>query len=128
MANNRLYIRDKATGELFFLAKSNAPRGWQLACKREEIQAWLDGRDLAAVDADLDTFTRLELLDDKSAEQLAIEAHRRRRAVQATVFAMRVAELLDQIVKVHPDLREKVDAFCDDESERWLASLPEEDP
>lgn len=78
MANNRLYIRDRATGRRFFLARTLGTR-WLLACSSAELQEWLDGfdrcsegrhrgapADLLALDDDAEHFTQLELFDDKS--------------------------------------------------------------
>lgn len=62
MANNRLYIRDKATGDLFYLARSNAPAGWRLVCRPEDFDQWAAGRDLVAVEGD--GTTQLDLTDD----------------------------------------------------------------
>ena len=44
MANNRLYLHDKKTGDQIMLAKSFGA-GWRLEKTAEEIQNWLDGQD-----------------------------------------------------------------------------------
>lgn len=58
MANNRLYIVDRTTGDAFLLAKSFGV-GWQVwggeravgeagVPLEERLEAWLDGRDMEA--------------------------------------------------------------------------------
>lgn len=49
-ANNRLYLVDLETGDTLYLMRSNAPKGWGLAATKEEIEAWLEGRDRLAVE------------------------------------------------------------------------------
>lgn len=60
MANNRLYFRDPKDGALLFFAKSDSDR-WRVVASRDEIQAWLDGRDLGALEDD-ERPTTLELI------------------------------------------------------------------
>jgi hypothetical protein len=50
MANNRLYLYDPESGEKFMLAKSFA-NGWYIKNSEsfvEDLEKWLDGKDLAA--------------------------------------------------------------------------------
>ena len=68
MANNRLYILDRDTGERFYFAKSDAPDTWLLQFKQESLQRWLEGRDLAALEDDVSAVTRLQLVDEHGDE------------------------------------------------------------
>jgi hypothetical protein len=68
MANNRLYILDRDTGERFYFAKSDDPASWKLQFNQESLQRWLEGRDLAALEDDDAAVTRLQLVDEHGDE------------------------------------------------------------
>lgn len=77
MANNRLYIRDRATGRRFYLARTMGTR-WLLSCSAAELQSWLDGFDrigdehVRSAPTDVDALqddgevSQLEFFDDKT--------------------------------------------------------------
>lgn len=59
MANNRLYLRDRASGEEIQLAKARVgDDAWDWPRTSEEMTAWLDGRDTGCA---LGPFTELEI-------------------------------------------------------------------
>ena len=60
MANNRLYLRDRATGEEIQLAKARVgDDAWDWLRTPEEMTTWLDGRDIECVLGG--PFTELEI-------------------------------------------------------------------
>jgi hypothetical protein len=62
LANNRLYILDTETGEHILIAKAFGPP-WDIRATLEQIQEFLDGRDVAAC-CSSDHPTKLKLVTE----------------------------------------------------------------
>lgn len=60
MANNRLYIRDKESGEIFLLAKSTG-NGWYFCQDAERLDGFFGMKDMGASFGDGYENTTLEL-------------------------------------------------------------------
>jgi hypothetical protein len=60
VSNNRLYIVNSRTGARLFLAKSNSPIGWRLACSPAEFDVWMVGVDMSSVEGEEETCLMLD--------------------------------------------------------------------